>query len=134
MDRTPLRLGLANREQIALTVLATVISRNADYLIVDAGSKTFSSDAGAHGASGAEGFAVGWPLERFGEAGQAITLMRLSEEHGFIPRSASDLPLGTCLRFIPNHACPVANLTRTLLVQDGDALDEWPVDARGRTR
>ena len=133
MDRTPLRLGLATREQIALTVLATVISRNEDYLIVDAGSKTFSSDGGAHGSAGPAGFAVGWPLERFGETGQEVTLVRLSEEHGFIPRRGADLPLGTCLRFIPNHACPVANLARTLVVQDGVALYEWPVDARGRT-
>jgi D-serine deaminase-like pyridoxal phosphate-dependent protein len=134
MDRTPLRLGLITREQIALTVLATVISRNTDYLIVDAGSKTFSSDGGAHGSSGSAGFAVGWPMERFGEEGHERTLVRLSEEHGFIPRSGPDLPLGTCLRFIPNHACPVANLTSAFLVADDDALYEWTVDARGRTR
>ena len=133
MDRTPLRLGLITRNQIALTVLATVISRNADFLIVDAGSKTFSSDGGAHGAAAHDGFAVGWPLERFGEAGQARTLVRLSEEHGFVPRRGPDLPLGTCLRFIPNHACPVVNLTDRLVVREGDAVQVWPVDARGRT-
>jgi len=134
MDRTPLRLGLATQAQIALTVLATVISRNDDFLIVDAGSKTFSSDAGAHGSPAADGFAVGWPLERFGETGQERVLVRLSEEHGFISRRGTDLPLGACLRFIPNHACPVANLARSLLVRDDDAVEEWPVDARGRTR
>ena len=134
MDRTPLRLGLVRRAQIALTVLATVISRNADFLIVDAGSKTFSSDGGAHGAAAADGFAVGWPLERFGAAGQVRMLVRLSEEHEFIPRHGPDLPLGTCLRFIPNHACPVVNLTDRLVVRDGDGVQVWPVDARGRTR
>jgi D-serine deaminase-like pyridoxal phosphate-dependent protein len=61
-------------------------------------------------------------------------LVRLSEEHGFVPRSGTDLSLGACLRFIPNHACPVANLARRLLVRHGDAVEEWPVDARGRTR
>jgi len=134
MDRSPLRLGLVTWKQVALTVLATVISRNDDYLIVDAGSKTFSSDAGAHGSAAAGGFAVGWPLEQFGEAGQERVLVRLSEEHGFVPRSGTDLSLGACLRFIPNHACPVANLARRLLVRHGDAVEEWPVDARGRTR
>jgi len=33
-----------------------------------------------------------------------------------------------------SHACPVANLARRLLVLHGDAVEEWPVDARGRTR
>ena len=74
------------------------------------------------------------PLERFGEEGQARSLVRLSEEHGFIPRNGPDLPLGACLRFIPNHACPVVNLTDRLLVREGDAVHRWPVDARGRTR
>jgi D-serine deaminase-like pyridoxal phosphate-dependent protein len=134
MDRTPLRLGLIRREQVALTVLATVISRNADFLIVDAGSKTFSSDAGAHGSGGGAGFAVGWPMARFGADGQEVMLVRLSEEHGFIPRGDRDLPLGACLRFIPNHACPVANLTRSLMVVDGDTRYAWPVEARARVR
>jgi len=132
MDRAPLRMGLIGQENIALTVLATVISRNADYLIVDAGSKTFSSDGGAHGSAGDAGFAIGWPVERFGAEGHGRTLVRLSEEHGFIPRAGHDLPLGTRFRFIPNHACPVANLARTLVVLDGDDGAEWPVDARAR--
>ena len=134
MDQTPLRLGLIVQEQVALTVLATVISRNPDYLIIDAGSKTFSSDMGAHGSGRGIGFGVGWPQVCFGDVEQAFTIVRLSEEHGFIPRSNHDLALGTCVRVIPNHACPVANLARTLVVLDGDDVYEWPVDARGRVR
>ncbi len=134
MDQAPLRLGLIAPEQVALTVLTTVISRNPDFLIVDAGSKTFSSDMGAHGAGRGVGFGVGWPRACFGDDEQALTIVRLSEEHGFIPRGNSDLALGTCVRVIPNHACPVANLARTLVVLDGDDVYEWPVDARGRVR
>ena len=134
MDRAPLRLGLIGRSQVALTVTATVISRNGDYLIVDAGSKTFSSDGGAQGAGGGDGFAVGWPADRFGEEGEERVVVRLSEEHGFIPRAGRDLPPGAGLRFIPNHACPVANLAHTLVVQDGDTHYEWPVEAAGRVR
>jgi len=134
MDQACLRLGLIAPEQVALTVLTTVISRNPDFLIVDAGSKTFSSDMGAHGAGRGVGFGVGWPRACFGDDEQVFTIVRLSEEHGFIPRGNSDLALGTCVRVIPNHACPVANLARTLVVLDGDDVYEWPVDARGRVR
>jgi D-serine deaminase-like pyridoxal phosphate-dependent protein len=134
MDQTPLRLGLITLEQVALTVWTTVISRNPDFLIVDAGSKTFSSDTGAHGVGRGTGFGVGWPRGVFGDDEQALTLVRLSEEHGFISRSSSDLALGARLRFIPNHACPVANLARRLVVVDGRDVYEWSVDARGRVR
>ena len=134
MDQTPLRLGLVTLEQVALTVMTTVISRNPDFLIVDAGSKTFSSDLGAHGSGRGTGFGIGWPRGCFGNDEKALTLVRLSEEHGFITRSNNDLDMGARVRFIPNHACPVANLARTLVVVEGDNVYEWPVDARGRVR
>ena len=90
---------------------------------MDAGSKTFSSDGGAHGAAAADGFAVGWPLERFGAAGQVRMLVRLSEEHGFIPPPWSGIcPWEPACGFIPNHACPVVNLTDRLVVRDGDGV------------
>mgnify|MGYP000138555405 FL=1 len=134
MDQTPWRLGLVSRSQIALTVLTTVISRNADYLIADAGSKTFSSDRGAHGSEGVAGFGTGWPLESFGAASPALSLVRLSEEHGFFARGDRDIPLGTCLRVVPNHACPVVNLARTLVILDRETVCEWPVEARACVR
>ncbi|MGD9329975.1 MAG: alanine racemase [Desulfobacterales bacterium] len=134
MDQTPLRLGLITHQQIALTVLTTVISSNATFLIVDAGSKTLSADKGAHGVGGGAGYGIGWPRDRYLAAGRELTLTRLSEEHGFITRTHDDLPLGTCLRVIPNHACPVANLARELIVLDGHRAYAWPVDARGRVR
>ena len=134
MDRTPLRQGLVAQDRIALTVLTTVISQNADYLIGDAGSKTFSSDLGAHGTGSDGGFGLGWPLDQFGKDRRPLSLVRLSEEHGFFKQTSGHHALGTCLRVIPNHACPVANLARTLLVLDADRIEEWPVEARGQVR
>lgn len=61
-------------------------------------------------------------------------VVRLSEEHGFIPRGLNNLALGAGVRVIPNHACPVANLARTLVILEGDDVYEWPVEARGRVR
>ena len=135
MDRTPLRLGLIEPERIALSVLATVVSSNSDYLIIDAGSKTFSSDRGAHGIAGVEGFGLAYPVEHFQDTGHEIVIVKLSEEHGFIARNGVDLPIGAKVRVIPNHACAVANLTEMYMVVEQDrVVDQWTVAARGKVR
>ncbi len=132
LDRTPMRMGLATVDSVALTVVATVVSKNVDYSIVDAGSKTLTSDMGAHGSGGSGGFGIGQSIDRFGDPNGWFTVNRLSEEHGWISRSACDLPLGSRVRIIPNHACPVANLAGTYRMVDGDVSDIWPVDAAGK--
>ncbi|MGH6719609.1 MAG: alanine racemase, partial [Alphaproteobacteria bacterium] len=57
LDLTPVRLGLVRLDDVALHILATVVSVNDDHAIVDAGSKVLSSDLGAHG-SGRGGFGL----------------------------------------------------------------------------
>lgn len=125
-------LGVAPLERCALSVLATVISRPAPgRAVIDAGSKTFALDKGAHGTAVVQGFGVvkglpGWQLTR------------LSEEHGILEDAAKmerEPEAGEVLEIIPNHACPVVNLTdRVLVVRSGKAVDEWRVAARGRVR
>lgn len=130
LDRTQLRLGVCQEADCALFVLATVVSANDDYLIVDAGSKTLSSDAGAHG-SGAPGSGLAVPLR----GGPGLELVKLSEEHGFLRRDGRDLQVGERLLILPNHACPVANLADELSVVDtAGGCREWKVEARGRNR
>lgn len=137
LDRTALRLGLVPLTRVALLVLTTVVSANQDYFIIDAGSKVLSSDAGAHGTGGAVGFGCAFPIDDFANADTTtpLEIVRLSEEHGFVRRAGMDLPVGTKLRVVPNHACPVANLARELVVISADEeVARWPVAARGLTR
>ena len=132
MDRMPLRLKLIELNQIALSVLATVVSQNSDYFIIDAGSKTLSSDKGAHGMSGMEGFGLAYPAERFEDKDYEMIVAKLSEEHGFVIRKDFDLEIGAKLRLIPNHACVVANLLDTYTVlNDGHITEHWDILARG---
>ena len=135
MDRIQLALGICAPDEIALTVVATIVSRNSDYLIVDAGSKVLSSDLGPHGSKGIEGYGVAFPLDSYGTAEGALQVAKLSEEHGFVRRDGADLPVGSRVRIVPNHACVVANLARSYLVvrEDGRA-EEWPVEASGLVR
>ncbi|NKB66049.1 MAG: alanine racemase [Candidatus Latescibacteria bacterium] len=130
MDHTPLRLGLIEPQQIALTVLATIISKNDEYFITDAGSKTLTSDQGAHGLQGAPGYGTAYAPDDFAARARPLIVAKLSEEHGFVGRGGVDLPLGSRLRIVPNHSCPVANLAGSYCLVNGDQVGEtWPVEA-----
>jgi D-serine deaminase-like pyridoxal phosphate-dependent protein len=133
MDRIIWKLGLIAPEQIALTVIATLVSKNKKHFIIDAGSKVLSSDMGAHGSKLLEGYGLAYPSEKYLEEGYKMKIISLSEEHGLIARPVFDLPVGAKIRIIPNHACPVVNLTDSLVVHSKDIIKNvWKVHARGK--
>ena len=133
MDRTPLRLGLIQHQHIALSVLATVVSINREYFIIDAGSKVLSSDQGAHGIAGMEGYGLAYPVDQFDDLSHEMTVLKLSEEHGFVARRNFDLPIGSMIRINPNHSCAVANLADFYtIVNDDQMIDRWEIIARGK--
>ncbi len=91
--------------------------------ILDAGSKTLTSDTG-----GLEGY--GLVLEH----PQAI-IARFAEEHGFLDLTAcNNRPkVGDVLRIVPNHVCVVVNMVdRLVMARGGEIVGELPVAARGR--
>ncbi len=117
--------GVMSPADVAVEILATVIDRPEPGLaLIDAGSKTFSSDR--------------TPLNLFGAAadGRDINVVRVNEEHGYLRGSEVDsLRIGDRIRLVPAHVCTVINLTDSVVVTDGvQAVDTWPVDARGRTQ
>jgi D-serine deaminase-like pyridoxal phosphate-dependent protein len=122
-DRSLVNRGATRIEDCALTVLATVVSRpTADRVILDAGSKSLSSDL--LGQSG-YGMILGYP-------GAEITA--LSEEHGHADFGACRQrpQIGEKLRIIPNHACPVSNLVdRVVFLRGADIWRPFDVAARG---
>lgn len=134
-DLTQVALGAAAKGQCALTVLSTVISRPApDRLVLDAGSKTLSSDR-ARGPDAHAGFGAIRSDARAHEINQALVVERLSEEHAVVAVIGNDTTLtpGDRVRLLPNHACVVANLTDALQLVDGDTVVETlPVQARGK--
>lgn len=117
--------GVMERDDIALTVLSTVIDRPEPGLaLVDCGTKTLSSDKSTLGL-------MGRPID-----GRDFALTRANEEHGFVEGAEVDqLQIGEKVRWITAHVCPVVNLTDRLTIFDGDSvLETWPVDARGRVQ
>jgi D-serine deaminase-like pyridoxal phosphate-dependent protein len=98
----------------ALTVEVTVVSDAVPgQIVIDAGSKTFTSDGHPDGGHGE---IVGWPGAR---------LHTLNEEHGYVDVSGLDEKpaLGSRLRVIPNHACGCVNLHDGLLGVRGDVVE-----------
>src|SRR5688500_11457981 len=126
-DRMQVALGAAEPADCALTVLATVISTpTPDRAVVDAGSKTLALDRGAHGMDKLRGFGE--------DASRGAVLERLSEEHGVLTPTQPLHP-GDRLRFIPSHACTVANLARNLVALRAGAPSELlPVVVAGGGR
>lgn len=124
-DATQVALGVATYAECALTVLTQVISRPAPgRVVIDAGSKTFSSDIGAHGRQVLTGY--GYPGE------MPARLVRLSEEHGVLEGQVENVTVGNLLRIVPNHACAVMNLADRAFVVDGDlVVQELDITARG---
>ncbi|MEO0394275.1 MAG: alanine racemase [Pseudomonadota bacterium] len=131
-DLTQLNIGVIDWAQIALTISATIISVNDRYMIINAGSKTLTSDLGPHGNQSITGHGLAFTADETPgqDPGRAVT--KLSEEHGWIAHDGGTLPVGTALTIYPNHSCPVVNLTDHLTIHDDSGqVDIWPVDARG---
>ena len=129
LDLLPIKVGVVDYSRVSLSVLATVISKNADFFITDAGSKTLTSDTGGHGMASAQGFGLAYPCARFLDPEYGLVVAGLSEEHGKLIRAGFDMEIGDKVRIIPNHSCPVANLARAYIVSDGERCETWPVDA-----
>jgi D-serine deaminase-like pyridoxal phosphate-dependent protein len=122
-DRSSVAAGAASLEDVALTVLTTVVSRpTADRAILDSGSKALTSDPA--------------PDPGFGLIVEAprSSLARLSEEHGHVALDPGDrLELGQRVHVVPNHVCPVSNLFEELWAMRGSRIvGRWAIAARGR--
>lgn len=129
LDRTALRLGICSPDDIALSVIATVVAHNDVHFIMDAGSKTLTSDLGAHG-SGGSGF--GLVVSADGEREDTWEVERLSEEHAFVRFAGTPPLIGSRVRVFPNHACVVVAQFDSIWLRQADGrVVPIRVDARG---
>ena len=118
-DAQQVELGTCAMEDVALTVVATVVSHAGGRVILDAGSKALGADR----APWASGYG------RLAEAPDA-RIVALSEHHATVEWSGGRLPqLGSRVLVVPNHVCNTVNLAGVYVI--GDGPEAWPVDARG---
>ncbi len=125
-DRAQVARGHGTLDDCALRIIATVISRPAaDRCIIDAGSKTLSSDT--QGLTGF-GHIVEYP---------EIGIVALSEEHGHchIPPGTQGPIVGERVTIVPNHACVVTNLfDRIPAMRAGRVEAMFTIAARGKVQ
>jgi D-serine deaminase-like pyridoxal phosphate-dependent protein len=111
--------------RVVTTVVSTAVSGRA---MIDAGSKTLSSDALGSGPKTGHGYVVEAPDAR---------LIKLNEEHGHldITGSAHRFQVGEILTVIPNHVCTCVNMhDEAFLLRGGEVVGCWRVAARGKVR
>ena len=127
-DMNSVHGGCATLDDCAARIVTTVVSTAVPgQVVIDAGSKTLTSDRCGPAPDSGHGYVVELP-------GAKIT--KLSEEHGQVDVTACDwVPkVGDRLTVIPNHICPCVNLQDRVYWAEGE--DETPqmmnVDARGK--
>ncbi|MGH9402217.1 MAG: alanine racemase [Terriglobia bacterium] len=121
--------GLCALEDCAARVVTTVVSTAVPgRAMVDAGSKTLSSDLLGSGPQEGYGLVVEAPEAR---------LFKLNEEHGHldISKTRRTFSVGDVLTLIPNHVCTCVNMHDELfLVRNREVCGSWRVAARGKIR
>lgn len=126
-DVNTVRSGGCELADCAASVLVTVVSTaRKGQMIVDGGSKTFSSDR----TIDAEGTTFG----RVVEAGDA-RFRNMNEEHGYvdISRVSAQFAPGDRVHIIPSHICTCVNLHEQVYGVRGDHVERvWKVEGRGK--
>ena len=127
-DVQQMRLGVATEDDCAARVMVTVVARPwEDRFVIDAGSKSFSSDGGDGPPFPGRGVVAGRP---------DLVLDFCNEEHGVGHLTGGGgLRIGDRLAVIPLHVCTCVNLFDTAVgLRDGRVERELAIAGRGRVR
>ncbi|AYM64723.1 D-TA family PLP-dependent enzyme [Agrobacterium fabrum] len=123
-DRSMLRAGHCSAGDLAMHVLATVVSKpTADRAVLDSGSKALTSDL------------LGFNDYGLLEGYEGAKIISLSEEHAVVDLSGctgATPEIGDVVQVVPNHTCVVSNLfDRMVFHRDGVVTRVEQVAARG---
>ena len=126
-------IGVASVDEIALSVLTTVVGHQRDkgWILVDAGWMAMSRDRGTANQAVDQGYGLVCDVD--GRPFAGLIMIFANQEHGILAMrdGASaplpDLPYGTSLRILPNHACATAaQFGDYQVVEDGEVVASWP--------
>ena len=127
-------VGAVTADDIALSVLATVTGeqRERGRLFTNAGWMALSPDPGTR----SNGY--GFVADLSGRLYPGLIVQAVSQEHGVLAlhpdapagTELPDLPYGTRVRILTNHACATTTMHEVYLVTDGpdpQVTDVWPI-------
>lgn len=125
-------IGSCARDDIAVTVLASVIGRNEEEnrFILDAGALALSKDRSTQATTHDAGYGMVWDIQARQTLGNCV-IERVYQEHGVavsdMTLSFEQLALGKKVRVVPNHACiTAAAYDRYYVVDRGtEVVAEW---------
>ncbi|WSY10388.1 DSD1 family PLP-dependent enzyme [Embleya sp. NBC_00896] len=116
-------IGICQIEDLALSVVVTVIGhrREHGWIVTDGGWMAMSRDRGTAVQPQDQGYGLVTDLD--GNLIPGLLMTAASQEHGTLTARDGahlpDLPIGTRLRILPNHACATAAQHRGYHVVDG---------------
>ncbi len=126
-DKNTVLSGACTCADCAASILATVVSTaRSGQVIIDGGSKTFSSDRLTPVSEVSFGHVI--------EAPEAV-FTKMNEEHGYVDvrKAECEFSVGDRIRIIPNHICAAMNLHETVYGIRGDRVEAvWKVEGRGK--
>ncbi|ESR23813.1 alanine racemase [Lutibaculum baratangense] len=126
-------IGVCGIDDIAISVLASVVGhqRERGWILVDAGWMAMSRDRGTAGQAVDQGYGLVADVD--GRPYPDLIVSQTNQEQGIVtvrPGSGAvlpELPVGTKLRILPNHACATAaqHDRYHALDADGAVRAEW---------
>jgi D-serine deaminase-like pyridoxal phosphate-dependent protein len=112
-------------EDIAVTVLTSVVGRRHGQVLIDAGGIALSKDRSTQATPTDFGYGLVLDVDGKPTLGHSI-VTRAYQEHGVValdPSLATTLPIGTKLRVAPNHTCMTAAAhDRYFVTDDGSSI------------
>jgi D-serine deaminase-like pyridoxal phosphate-dependent protein len=133
-DWTQVCLGSCALEDCAVTVLATVVSRQpgSNHAVIDAGALTLSHDPGPTQVDRDGGRGRVLEIDGTMSANPALRVTAVYQEHGIIrgnkPEDLEGMEVGATVRILPNHSCLSAALFDEYLVVEGqEVVDRWKI-------
>jgi D-serine deaminase-like pyridoxal phosphate-dependent protein len=126
-DWNTVMTGACDFQDCAASILVTVVSTaRPGQIIIDGGSKTFSSDRLANSTATTFGRVMEAPASEF---------HKMNEEHGYVDvrQSGRQFEIGERLQIIPNHVCVAVNLHERMYgIRAGTVEEVWEVAGRGK--
>jgi D-serine deaminase-like pyridoxal phosphate-dependent protein len=107
-------IGVCDVDDIAISVLTSVIGhqRERGWILIDAGWMAMSRDRGTANQAVDQGYGLVCDID--GKPIAGLIVASANQEHGIVALRAGsggklpELPVGTRLRILPNHACATA--------------------------